>query len=258
MADAATRSKQALLFDGMTPLRQGLHIDASALPMDITVKLAGQGALAIAGISLYPGPAQGAQVGTVPFSVQASIDGATFNEIYRGHLTAAETEQAFEFDRAVTATHMRLHLETSAALQDGIDVVLAEFKVLAAPGANVFAEQQPNLADPLLGGHIVWASWPGQDHAELHAMLTEASEGRTSDIERMQALEWVIGFQHQRAARITRLEWSDRNTINASYRRPEQVAVAASVEGPNGPWKPLGTWTLTRSAAGLALSLIHI
>lgn len=252
LADAATVTKQSMLFDGMTPLRQRLKIDASALPVDITMKLAGTTALPVSGITLYPAPAEGARVGVVPFSVQTSSDGTTFNEIYRGQFTPAETEQAFVFDKPVSATHVRLHLESTSGLQDGVDAVLAEFKIIAAPGTEVFSGKPLNLADPALGGHVVWVSWPKQDYVELQALLTEANEGRSSDIERLQPIDWVIGFHHQRAARIARLEWRDQSTANTSNRRPEQVAVAASIEGPNGPWQPLGLWTLTRSAEGVA------
>ena len=84
----------------------------------------------------------------------------------------------------------------------------------------------------------------------MKTVLTEAAEKKTSNIDPLTPIEWVLGFQHERAARITRLEWQD--TPDSGNRRPQQVAVAASVEGPNGPWLPLADWVLQRDANGLA------
>ena len=62
-------------------------------------------------------------------------------------------------------------------------------------------------------------------------------------------LKWVIGFQDDRAAQVTQLEWVDPSGSDPGGRM-KQVDVAVSGAGPSGPWIDVGTWTLRRAADG--------
>ena len=53
--DQYAGERQTILFDEMTPLKQRYEIKAGALPVEITVRLAGDKPADIAGVSLFPG-----------------------------------------------------------------------------------------------------------------------------------------------------------------------------------------------------------
>jgi Mg-chelatase subunit ChlD len=244
---ASTSDHQKILFDGMTPV--GQYSPIRSFPLDITVKLAG-GTTPIAGITLFATPYKVA-IGPVPFTLLVSTDGAAYREVIHGEIAPLAREQDFAFPSPVDASHVRLHLEKANGLSDGPITSLAEFKVIAVPGVSPFGTASPNIADPARGGHIVWISWP-QDPASVTNILTEAVENRSCDLAPLVPLDLVIGFQHERAARITHLEWQDSDKESRWTQRPDQVAVAASTEGPNGPWQPLANWELKRDANHLA------
>ncbi|MDH5622400.1 MAG: VWA domain-containing protein [Gammaproteobacteria bacterium] len=182
----------------------------------------------------------------------ASTDGTNFSEISRDILGPAPREHVFVLSAPVQASYVRLHLENPTGLESGFEAALAEFKVFTTPGVTPFGARPPNIAAPTLGGHIVWISWPN-DPTRIQSMLTEEAEGQSDAPALAEPIEWVIGFQHQRAAHLTRLEWQENPTSSVGRRLPQQVAVAASVEGPNGPWIPIADWPLHRDADGLAV-----
>jgi hypothetical protein len=231
------------LFDGMTPV--GQYFPVRSLPADFTVKLAG-GTAQIAGITLFTAPYK-LGIGPVTFTLLASTDGAAYREIIQGMLEPLAREQVFAFPSPVEASHVRLHLDKVNGLSDGPITALSEFKVIAVPGQSPFGAASPNIADPALGGHLVQVSWP-EDPYTLSGILTEKVENKTSRIEPLISVDWVVGFQHERAARITRLEWQNAPKFSDGNRYPEQVAVSASIEGPNGPWKPIADWKLNQEA----------
>lgn len=234
------RDHQKALFDGLTPI--GQYYPIRGFPAEITVKLAG-GTTRIAGVTLFAAPHKVGS-GAIPFTLLASADGTTFHEVLAGLFEPLAREQVFAFPAPVEASQVRLRLAKRDGLSDGPVTALAEFKVIAAPGVSPFGTASPNIADPALGGHLVQVSWPEDPVKQLKGMLTEKVENKTSRIEPLISVDWVVGFHHQRAARITRLEWQNSPAIHSAYRQPEQVAVAASVEGPNGPWLPLADWKL--------------
>jgi len=244
---ASDDDHQKMLFDGMTPV--GQYSPVRSFPTDIEVKLAG-GKIRIAGITLFATPYKAA-IGPVPFTLLASTDGTAYREIIHGEIEPLAREQVFAFPAPVDASHVRLHLDKKDGLSDGPITSLAEFKVIAVPGASPFGTASPNIADPALGGHIVWISWP-QDPASVTTILTETVENRSSQLAPLVPLDMVIGFQHDRAARISHLEWQDSDKESKWTQRPDKVAVAASTEGPNGPWQPLANWELKRDASHMA------
>ena len=237
------RGNQKQLFDGMTPIGQAYAI--RRFPTDITVKLAG-GASRIAGITLFAAPYKVA-IGAVPFTLLVSTDGVRYREVMHEVLEPLAREQVFALPSPVDASHVRLRLEKAGGVDDGPITALAEMKVIAVPGVSPFGSTSPNIADPALGGHLVQVSWP-EDPDSLKGMLTEKVENRFSRIEPLISVDWVIGFQDQRTARITHLEWQNTPKIQSGYRQPEQVTVSASTESPNGPWTPIAEWKLKQGS----------
>ncbi len=69
------------------------------------------------------------------------------------------------------------------------------------------------------------------------------------DPERTDRVSWVLGFQDGRAAQVTELQWQvpAGSSLNAHLKRLE---VATSMEGPLGPWTPLGSWDVEADTSG--------
>jgi hypothetical protein len=89
---------------------------------------------------------------------------------------------------------------------------------------------------------VVWADPTISGHWD-HTILTEEQERPSARLPTGQNLEWVLGFHHDRAAQITRLEWVQSPT-SPTENRFSRVAVSASLDSPVGPWHPLAEWEL--------------
>ena len=64
-----------------------------------------------------------------------------------------------------------------------------------------------------------------------------------------ETFEVVIGFRHDRVARIDRLRWTDVVGSDPAH-RIGTVHVDVTTDGATGPWTDLGTWTLERLPDG--------
>jgi hypothetical protein len=208
----------------------------------ITVDLAGDAAVPVAGIILNPfGRSEGAEQ-LRHFELLLATDGANFTSVYRGELQQNALDQAFLLDEPIPATAAQLRLIDNWR-GDG-EIGLGEFKVIAA------ADYQPttpfNLLDPAHGGHVVTGSpLPGN----LQEMVTPAAEEpRVDRSDAGQAVTWVVGFHHNRAALITELHWRNWTAGGSPDARIQQVEVEISTQSPVGPWQPLTSWALDPTA----------
>ena len=80
----------------------------------------------------------------------------------------------------------------------------------------------------------------------------EARKGQI-DVRQVDALTYVIGFQHARAALVDEIVWRESEAgMAATSGRIETVMVEVSLTGGAGPWEPVAEWQLERDAAGVA------
>lgn len=247
----SARNRFVPLFDGFTPLNDRYDIAGDKMPFDVTIRLAGGGDAEIAGVVLFPRAVGQDQGNLGPFEILASADGKAFSPVFSGYLNRNEVEQAFVFDQPVRASHMRLRVKRAKELNGRGKAGLGEWKVIAVPGSRPFGDRALNIAAPSLGGHIVWASWEA-GYRYRAAMLTEEKDAPKTRVEALQPIEWVAGFHHERAARITRLAWRDVAKASARDRHFESIKVSVSTEGPTGPWQPVADWRLERDDDGNA------
>ena len=231
--------REERLFDGMTPNDAGWITD---LPATTTVELAGSGPVQIAGVLLHPQNNASLLERAKDFDVLISTDGQTFTPVHSGTLSRHPIEQAFVFEAPVEARFVRLHVRSSYKGTKG-RVNLGELKVVAAPGVHPFEEPGFNLADPALGGHVVWSDPLHRPRAQI---LTEETEGEVVYLDHVNPNAWVIGLHHQRAAQVTELQWTQ--TPREGGNMMSKVQVSISTESPLGPWTPLPTWTLDTTA----------
>ena len=69
-----------------------------------------------------------------------------------------------------------------------------------------------------------------------------------------QSQDFVIGFQHVRAAQITRIEWLDVEGI-AAEEKFKQVSLSVSSDSPLGPWTLVGDWDLSGTSSPAVFEL---
>lgn len=223
--------------------------EVEALP--ITVKLAGSKPHEVVGILLNPVGRYNANQYLDEFELQLSADGTNFTTALRGRLKQLPQEQAFALEEPTPARYARLVVLTfhTGNLRQGGGV--GEWKVVARPGIDISGASAWNLADPDLGGHVVWSRPVISGEWDRH-ILTEEKEHPSTYLLTGQSLEWAVSFQHQRAARITRFEWVDSQKVKPET-RIDKVSVSVAVASPIGPWTKVAEWDRTRSPGELVL-----
>ncbi|MDP5069498.1 MAG: SUN domain-containing protein, partial [Congregibacter sp.] len=119
---------------------------------------------------------------------------------------------------------------------------LGELKIIATPGEDVSRGLGYNLADPALGGHVVWSLPPLYAQSWDDSVLVRTQDSDPVTVRAGKALDWVIGFHHDRAARLARLDWSAAPKARAGTLPIDEVEIFVSKESPVGPWQSLGLW----------------
>lgn len=226
----------ARLFDGRTAPSTGVHRQDG---FGVVVELAGDEPVQLTGTLLHPQTNGSTTRQLRAFRIETSLDGERFETVLEDELETARIEQAFPFDEPVRARYARLTFLGNHERRRSS--YLGEWKLVASPA---WAPEPINLADPARGGYVVWSdpllSSPGR------LLSPDASDARRLDLRDAREQIWVLGFHHDRAARIERLEWVESPDAPEAARFPE-VLVEASLTGGAGPWRELGTWRLERS-----------
>jgi von Willebrand factor type A domain len=233
------------LFDGLSAQTQVLGLRAGRAENQVTVALAGGQPVEVAGFAF---DAFGRDVvSRVPrdVAVQLSSDGRTFETVWQGRLQPVQRDQFFALESPRPASFARLLLTTNWEGRSEGNLELGEWKVIARPGDDISDGKGFNLASPELGGHVVWAN-PSISGDWDSVVLTEHADHRTVRVNTGEALEWVVGFHHDRAARIARLEWMGAPAKPGQ--RIGSVSLAASLDSPAGPWTPIGEFDLPQAA----------
>lgn len=233
---------QALLFDGLsdgaeveTPLGEAVEID-----------LAGEAPIPVLGLILTP-PAGGSPARRLRhFRVEAAAEGA-FALAYEGELSPTPRAQPIVFAAPVLAS--RLRFTALEAWGGGAPATLSGLSVLTPPESLPEAR---DLALPELGGHAASASvsdaplvgeaaqWPGGGARFL------AAEGERA--------EWVMQFHESRAAPIASIA-ATADLTTPPEQRFGALSVEASLQGPAGPWTPIGELTFAAGAEQARLDL---
>ena len=268
---------EASLYDDLAITGLGWSGNAANLattPLELTVDLAGDDPVPVAGVAFHPYALDGNPADQLrEFEVSLSLDGQTFSPVFSGELSARPDEQAFAFDTPVEARFARLRLR-STQIPSGT-VVLGEWKVIATPGwtlppaaVNALspavvppirsgADRRPDrrgpsscrrrfdLAAPARGGHVVVTTPQLALPEYTEDLLLPAGSRYTVPVQPGQPAAWILGFHHDRAAQIAALSWADPLDTNPAARF-QSVELAVSVDSPAGPWEPIGTWTLDR------------
>ena len=262
--DVAWRALGARLVGGGDARKAGPLIDGLTTPPgarwrwdpkkdpapEVTVRLAGEAPVPVAGFLFHPMGCDGREM-PGRFEVLLSQDGERFQSVLTGRLADRAVEQAFVLDAPVPARSARLRMLDAAVEAGSVRTVcLGEWKVVAAPDYAPSASGF-DLADAALGGHLVWAA----PHFDAGPMLRDDERILRARADGQGRLTWVLGFHHDRAARVTALAWRDwPEKARRGDPAIERVRVSFSTESPLGPWRGARDWTVAgQGPARLAL-----
>jgi Mg-chelatase subunit ChlD len=240
--------QEARLHDGFAAPDWGLSWPIGGLPVSLTIDLAGDDPVPVAGTLLHPlseDPSLGDAVRELELAL--STDGATWETVVTGSLDPVAVEQAFVLPAPIEARYAQLRvMSLQRELPSRLD--LGEWKVVATPGWSP-PTGPLDLADERAGGHVVRMT-PQPEPVELMgSLLDEGTAPATLAVEPRGAVEWVLGFMEDRAALVSSVQWRDPVPTDASARL-DRVELAGSFDSPLGPWQTLGTWEFARAADG--------
>jgi len=211
-----------------------------------TYKLPGDAPVTLLGTTLDPRSDGSRESRLDGFRIETSLDGVNFTTALVGRLGAAPRERAFVFPAPVEARYARLVFESGL---DGTSGYVGEWKLIAA---DSYSPGELNLAAPELGGHVV-RSEPYLGAGDTKILVAGNDRGDRLDLRDLADFSFVVGFNDDRAAQVTRLVWTERqeSLADASMAFPV-VNVEVSLAGGSGPWEPLAEWHLVRDGAGVA------
>lgn len=240
------------LIDGLAEAGNGFVFGDTGGQARFNFALAGETPVPLAGLLLTPRDAPGAIRSLRDFRIEASEDGITFSEVLRDTLQATQVEQAFVFDNTVNARALRLIAETNWAQGNNntAPIRLGTFKAVATPGWMAGGEESLNIADPILGGQVVWSDPPGMISRDWDQDILSGGDKNASLIRNTARMQLVIGFHHTRAAQIAAIDWvMDTANLQANNAAPvTDLTLFASVDSPIGPWTEVARWAPPQDA----------
>jgi hypothetical protein len=243
--------QESRLHDGVTPTGGGMDMTIAGLPVTLGVDLAGDEPIPVAGTILDPLAGVSTFAG-IPrrFELLLSGDGVDYQVALTRELSPLPIEQSFVLPEPVMARFAQLRVLTTWGDTDaqGFRLVLGEWKVVASPGVAV-GPSPLDIAAGSRGGHVSWMDPQSEDMSLAPDLLTQDPRSWQIYDKAGVRLTWVIGFQDDRAAQVTQLQWVDPSGSDPTGRM-ESVDLAISTVGPSGPWVDAGTWTLHRAADG--------
>jgi Mg-chelatase subunit ChlD len=248
--NSAIGSGFSLLLDGMAVENEGLKLrGGQETDKQIVIDLAGDEPVEVLGLIIneLSGARTDLFLRNVDFSL--SLDGTEFISVITDELLPIKSEQAFVLRQPVAARFARLQLKHGFSSAAYPAFNLGEIKVIARPGLDITNAKGFNLADPLLGGHVAWSNPPTtRSNNWDKLLLTDPKAGNRVRLKPGQTQDFVVGFQHVRAAQITRIEWQDVASLT-SDEKFKQVSLSVSVDSPLGPWQALGDWDLSNATS---------
>ncbi len=256
---SADPGRESLLHDGLAVTGSGYSPQARDDALTMSVDLAGDDPVLVAG-TIVNALAFDGQLAYRPrdFELLLSDDAVTWQTVLTGELTPVSTDQSFVLDRPVAARFARLRITSAyGMLISGGPITyapLGEWKVIAVPG-SVVSTAPWNIADPTRGGHVVWMDPQPNTEALVTGILSADPTPWLPYIARNRPPSWVVGFQSDRTAQLAEFQWVDPPGSTPET-RPNQVQLEVSVEGPVGPWRSVGSWSLVRGADGLVAPIV--
>lgn len=228
------------LFDGVAADGLGMQYRGGRKADEdfITIDLAGDEIIHVQGIVLNPLSQGKANEYAKDFDLHLSTDGTDFKSVLTGRIKPVIAEQSFVLPQVIPAKFARLYLLNSYHNIDKPRTSLGEWKVIASPAQAINGPSGYNIADPKLGGNVIWSMPASASASGLNKnLLTEKQENNSIRAKTNEAWQWVVGFHNERAAKIDKIEWQhpliDSKRSNLQLK---QVKILASLNSNVGPW----------------------
>ena len=243
--------------DSERSLHDGLALDGTGFvgsiadaPVTFTVDLATDDLVPVSGVVIDPlAGRDGRDASPRLFDLLLSPDGVHRAEALSGELSPRREDQYFVLETPVPARFAQGLRVRSTWSGTRSTLQMGEWQVVATPGWAPPAAF--DIADPALGGHIVWTVPGATDPRDPEAVLDASPD----------AYHWepyVDGGLDVLGHRVPR--WTCRRQVTElPVGRPSGHRSAATVRSghrplstqtPLGPWQDVGTWDLTRAADG--------
>lgn len=174
------------------------------------------------------------------FTLWLSMDGTHFTEALRAKHEKPNEQQCFILPDPQKARYAKLTLHTNQYNQTTKDISLGEWEVIADP-SEAKLSQPLNIAEPNLGGHVIWSSHYLSRDWDRDALWDKNKIEKREREKNEEELSFVVGFQNERAAKITDLIWQESDKSKRETRLGD-ATIEVSTQTPFGPWKQVGTW----------------
>ena len=236
--------RDGLAFDGAR-MEQGGDNDGwteEEKPL-LTLDLPGDDPVPVAGTAINHFGTPGVYVDIREATLLLSMDGVSFEEALRFEALPVETEQQFALEEPIPARFARLRIDSTFQERSSQRVFFSEWKVILRPGFDLSDGAGFDIANPAVGGHLVWDD-PPEPYSPT-GVLTDEANAQSAGMRRGPTKDYVIGFNQNRAAQITRIEWNYPEDLEERWRNFERVNLSFSLESPIGPWLAIGEINLS-------------
>ena len=219
------------IHDGIAP-----HITSVNLPnAGLTLRLAAKAPIAGVMIQLRTTATQLEWPAEVEIYDHSTEGG--WHRIATQKLESIHAPQYIVFDQPVTTERLRFTFPrcNGKCTQTWVQ----EIQAIAVPGHHPPDLAPINIADPDLGGHVVWSTDPfgGPWNSEFLKAEAERSNPGWARAKAPNQIQVTLAFHQNRAALIQALNWVGDPDDEA---RLSAARVEASTDGPNGPWTSVG------------------
>ncbi|WP_191621147.1 VWA domain-containing protein [Marinihelvus fidelis] len=230
-ADDNVQAREAALHDGLAP-----HTGSVNLPPDVAFKLAVPAE--IAGVMVQLRSTVDASRWPTAIEVHAPDGADGWRRVALAALRSNHAPQYLVFDQPVTVDRLRFTFPNENG--NNQQVYIQDLQAIVTPGTHPQGLAPINIADPDLGGHVVWANsnFGGSWNSELLVARPERSNSGWPNPRKTRTATATLAFHQDRAARVQSIHWlgDEKDQLRIAAAR-----VDASLEGPNGPWRSLGT-----------------
>lgn len=216
-----------------------------------TLDLPGDEPLPVAGIAIDSFGIRSEASAIRQATLLLSIDGINFEEALLIEALPVLTEQHFVLPEPVPARLAQLRIEDTFESPPR-EVAVGEWKVILEPGFDLSGGRGFNIADPALGGHLVWTQPTDSGAGRI---LSDEDKSAWISLGKSSSAQYVIGFKRDRAAQIERIEWRYHDSAGEEDRNFRKIAVSVSEHSPIGPWRGVGIIEVSAPDASATLNL---
>jgi Mg-chelatase subunit ChlD len=260
-ADQQTIESLGSLIDNVMPHGLGANLPSIVSSTRFRLRLAGQEPVPISGFAINTRMLDHPEYKIRRFDFLVSIDGETFDHVLSGELDSSHDTQYFPFTTPVVARYVRF--VPTHTFTGNLTPRYAKAQELLVFSADTMASANRDLASQPLGGHVVYETLT-QTKKPISPLEIELIDATPAGAKKGTPLcklpakqnqaEWVVGFHHNRAARIDTVSYiPSAGHEGASHFKT--LTVQTSEQSLLGPWTTIGVWSEQDLAQNQTLTL---